>query len=351
MLSPYCKKIKEKFNIPTGMVGKLMTNLRRKERYVVHYRNLQLYTSLGLKVTKIHRVLEFDQSAWLAEYINYNTIKRTAAKNAFEKDFFKLMNNSVFGKTMANIRKRIDVKLVTNETQLSKLTSKPTFVSSKIFNENLVVVHKIKERLLFNRPAYVGMCILDLSKTLIYDFHYNYIQKKYPGKAVLLFTDTDSLTYEIEAEDLYADFHKGRDLFDNSDYQPDSPFFFKENKKVIGKMKDEAAGIPIVEFVGLRSKMYSYTKDNAAGGGKTAKGVRKNVIKKVIKHENYRDVLLHSQQLHHSMKTIRSVNHQLGSYIVNKVSLSCFDDKRYILDDGVASLAYGHYSITQHKAV
>ena len=116
------------------------------------------------------------------------------------------MNNSVFGKTMENLRKRVDVRLVTDEKKLTKLASKPTYVSSKIFNENLVAVHKIKEILILNRPAYVGMCILDLSKTLMYDFHYNYIKKKYGDKAKLLFTDTDSLTYEIEAEDVYKDF-------------------------------------------------------------------------------------------------------------------------------------------------
>ena len=111
------------------------------------------------------------------------------------------MNNSVFGKTMENLRKRVDVRLVTNEKKLDKLTAKPTYVSSKIFNENLMAVHKVKETLTLNRPAYVGMCILDLSKTLMYDFHHNYIKKKYNNRARLLFTDTDSLTYEIEAED------------------------------------------------------------------------------------------------------------------------------------------------------
>ena len=109
-------------------------------------------------------------------------------------------------------------------------------------------------------------------------------------------------------------------------------------------MKDDAGGRIITEFVGLRSKMYSYTKEDSSGG-KTAKGVKKNVIKKVIKHENYRHVLFNSQQLHHNMKTIRSVNHRFGSYVINKVSLSCYDDKRYILDDGIQSLAYGHYKI------
>ena len=117
-----------------------------------------------MKLTKVHRVLEFDQSPWLKQYIDFNTEKRKNAANAFEKDFFKLMNNSVFGKTMENIRKRVDVRLVTNENQLRKLVSKPTYISSKIFNENLVAVHKIKETLTLNRPAYIGMCILDLSK-------------------------------------------------------------------------------------------------------------------------------------------------------------------------------------------
>ena len=344
MLSEYCKKIAAKYNISTGLVSKLVPTLKNKEKYVLHYRNLQLYLDLGLKITKVRRVLEFNQSPWLKQYIDFNTNKRKNAKNSFEKDFFKLMNNSVFGKTMENLRKRVDVRLVTDEKKLTKLASKPTYVSSKIFNENLVAVHKIKETLTLNRPAYVGMCILDLSKTLMYDFHYNYIKKKHGNKAKLLFTDTDSLTYEIEAEDVYKDFWYDKDKFDNSDHPESSPYFDKTNKKVIGKFKDEAAGVPICEFVGLRSKVYSYMKDNQTGG-KTAKGIKKNVIKNDIKHENYKQTLLENKQMYHKMKTIRSRNHKLGSYEINKVSLSCFDDKRYILENGIKSYAYGHYLI------
>ena len=132
------------------------------------------------------------------------------------------MNNSIFGKTMENLLKRVDVRLVTNEKKLDKLTSKPSYVSSKIFNENLMAVHKVKETLTLNRPAYLGMCILDLSKMLMYDFHYNYIKKKYNNGARLLFTDTNSLTYEIEAEDVYKDFWNDKDMFDNSDYPESS---------------------------------------------------------------------------------------------------------------------------------
>ena len=177
MLSGYCKKIAEKYIISIDLVSKLIPTLRDKKEYVLHYRNLQLYLDLGLKIKKIHRVLKFDQSPWLKQYIDFNTEKRKHAKNSFEKDFFKLMNNSVFGKTMENICKRVDIRLVTDEKKLDKLTTKPTYVSSKIFNENLMAVHKVKETLTLNRPAYVGMCILDLSKTLMYDFHYNYIKR------------------------------------------------------------------------------------------------------------------------------------------------------------------------------
>ena len=180
----------------------------------------------------------------------------------------------------------------------------------------------------------------------MYDFHYNYIKKNYGDKAKLLFTDTDSLTYEIEAKDVYRDFWKDKDQFDNSDYPESSPYFDKTNKKVIGKFKDEAPGIPITEFVGLRSKMYSYIKDNNQGG-KTAKGIKKNIIKNNITHNNYKDTLFNNKQMMHKMKTIRSDRHQLSSYEINKVSLSCFDDKRYLHKDGQTSYAYGHKHI-QH---
>ena len=339
MLSGYCKKIAEKYNISIGLVSKLIPTLKDKKEYVLHYHNLQLYLDLGLKIKKVHRVLEFNQSPWLKQYIDFNNEKRKHAKNSFEKDFFKVMNDRVFGKTMENLCKRVGVRLVTDEKKLDKLTSKPTYVSSKIFSENLMAVHKVKETLTLNRLAYVGMCILDLSKMLMYNFHYNYIKKKYVNRARLLFTDTDSLTYEIEAEDVCKDFWNDKDMFDNSDYPENSPYYCNANKKVIGKFKDEACGVPIVEFIGLKSKMYSYVKDNEKDG-RTAKGIKKNAIKNNIKHKDYKNELLNSEQLHHKMKTIRSQKHQLGSYEINKVSLSCFDDKRYIHDNGISSYAY-----------
>ena len=324
-----------------GKVEKLIPNLMDKEKYVLHYRNLQLYLKLGMKLTKIHRALEFSQSNWLKKYISFNTKMRSQAKNSFEKDFFKLMNNSVFGKTMENLRKRSNIKLVSEPQEMVKLASRPTYLSHKIFHENLVAVNIKPVKIRLDKPNYVGMCILDLSKTLMYDFHYNYVKQKFSDGAQLLFTDTDSLTYHIKTEDAYHDFFADRELFDNSDYPENSEFYFNENKKVAGKFKDETAGEPIRDFVGLKSKMYSYLKDNDQNN-KTAKGVKKNIIKKVIVHQDYLDVLMGSKVLHHQTKTIRSDCHQISSYQINKISLSPFDDKRHILSDGISSYAYGN---------
>ena len=258
-----------------------------------------------------------------------------------KKTFFKLMNNSVFGKTMENIRKRCNVYLETDADHFLRQTAKPTYVGCKIFHENLVAVHMKKQRLLLNKPSYVGMCILDLSKTLMYDFHYNFTKAKYGEKAKLLFTDTDSLCYHIKTEDAYEDLYLFKDLFDNRDYPNTSKFFFDNNKKVIGKFKDEAGGRPIIEFVGLKSKMYSYTTENK--NNKTAKGVKNNVIMKDLRHSNYLDCLQNNQIPQHKMRIIRTDHHVISSYQINKISLSCYDDKRYILDDGISSYAYGNY--------
>ena len=176
---------------------KLTPNLWDKKNYVIHYENLKKYLRLGLKLTRIHRGIKFKESQWLKKYIDLNTGLRTKARNEFEKDFFKLMNNSVFGKTMENIRNRVDIKLVNDKNKAERLAAKPNFKHCNIFSEDLTAIHMKKTFLTFNKPVYLGMCILDLSKTLMFDFHYNYMKKKYGDNAKLLFTDTDSLMYEI----------------------------------------------------------------------------------------------------------------------------------------------------------
>ena len=247
--------------IEVNKTKKLIPNLWNKKNYVIHYENLKQCLNLGLKITHIRRGIKFKESQWLKKYIALNTDLRTKARNEFEKDFFKLMNNSVFGKTMENIRNRVNIKLVTDKKKAERLAAKPNFKHCNIFNENLIAIHMKKTFLTFDKPLYLGMHILELSKTLMFDFHYNYIKKKYGDKAKLLFTDTDSLMYEIQTEDFYEDI-KGdvKDRFDTSDYPSNHPSGIPTgcNKKVLGMFKDEAGGEIIDEFVGLRSKLYSY---------------------------------------------------------------------------------------------
>ena len=171
----------------------------------------------------------------MKKYINFNTERRKNAANDFQKDFFKLIINSVYGKTMANLRKRINVRLVTNAEDFLKYTSKPTYITHEIFSKNYAAIHEIKPVLMLNKPIYVGLTVLELSKWLMYDFHYNFIKKNF--NAELLFNDTNSLTYQIKSEDVYQEFFKWKDLFEFSKYPKDLKFFNETNKNVIGKTK------------------------------------------------------------------------------------------------------------------
>ena len=169
----------------------------------------------------------------LKKFVDFNTDKRKNVSNNLENDFFKLMVNSVFGKTMENLRKRICVELINNAKDYVKCVNRPSFVSQKIFSKNFVAVYKIKPVLTLNKPIYVGISILELSKSLMYEFHYKYIKNQFNAK--LLFTDTDSLAYEINTEDVYEDFYLDKDLFDLSDYPLHSKFFEPVNKKLLVK--------------------------------------------------------------------------------------------------------------------
>ena len=341
---PLCS---EKVKCKNG-VEKLIPNLRDKKKYVIHYKNLIQCLDMGLKIKHIYRGIKFVESEWMKPYIDKNTNLRAKAKNNFEKDFYKLMNNSVFGKTMENIRNRVNVKLVNTEEKLRKLVAKPNFRSRKIFNENLVSVHMKQTSLTMNKPVYLGMCILDLSKTIMYDFHYNYIKSKYGDKAKLLFSDTDSLMYEIQTEDFYKDISGDvKDRFDTSDYPENHPSGIPTgiNKKVLGKMKDEAAGKIIKEFVGLRAKLYSYKMYEGEEEIKKCKGIKKQVVESSISHEDYKTCLLTGKEQLRKQNILRSYNHEVYTEEVNKVALSALDDKRYILKDGVHTLAWGHYKI------
>jgi hypothetical protein len=303
---------------------------------------------MGLIATKIYCALEFDQEAYLKPYIDFNTQKRAASTNDFDKDLYKLMNIAVFGKTMENVRNHVDISIYSDESKYLKQAAKPQFENSKIYSENLIAVKQLKSVVKLNKPIYVGCAILDLSKLHMYKFHYDYYKPKYGDNATLLFTDTDSLCYHVKTDDIYEDMKDDINLFDQSDYNLDG-FRSQDNsnKKVIGKFKDETCGVPIVEFVGLRSKMYSILLE----GGKekkTGKGVKKSALKRYVQHADYKRCILGSvddQRQLISFNNLRSINHEIGLYRFTKIGLSCSNDKQYLLNDGITSLSYGHYKI------
>ena len=323
-------------------VEKLICYFKPHKNYVIHYRNLRQCLEMGLVITAVHRGISFEQSPWMEPYIKKNTELRKTAANSFEKDFFKLMNNSVFGKTIENIRKRQNIILVDNREKAVKLSSRPNFDRATIFDHNLVAIHMKKTEVYFNKPVYVGQAILDLSKTLMFNFHYNYIQKKYGYKrAKLLFTDTDSLMYVISTDDFYKDISEDiSSKFDTSDFPSDhkSGILTGVNKKVIGMFKDEVAGKQITHFVGLRPKLYSFKVEDSSTT-KKCKGIKKNVVKKGLDFQNYVECLFSGKKQMRSMKIIKSENHEIYSKEVNKIALSNEDDKRKLGKDKVNTKA------------
>ena len=245
-------------------VEKLVPNLRDKKSYVIHIQVLNQAPQHGLRLDRIHRAIEFNQSPWLKTYIDFNTQLRMAAINDFEKDFFKLINNSVFGKMMENIRKHRNIKLVTNEEKYLHTVMRPNFKSGVPFGENIMGCEMGKIKVVMNKPVYLGQVILDLSKIVMYEFHYNYMVPKYGlEKFKLCYMDSDSLVYDIKTEDFYEDIANDVEArFDTSGYSKTDfrllPIGL--NKKVIGLMKDELGGKIMTEFMALRPKLYSYKK-------------------------------------------------------------------------------------------
>ena len=236
---------------------KLVCNLHDKKKYVVHISILKQALNHGLKLKKVHRVIEFNQEAWLKKYIDMNTELRKKASNDFEKDFFKLINNMVFGKTMENGRKHRDIKLVKTDHKRNKLVSEPNFHTMKLIAENLSIIEMKKVKVKMNKPIYLGLSKLEISKTIMYEFWYDYVKKKYGDMVTLCYMDMN-----IKTKDFYKDIAQDvEERFDTSNYDVDRPLPKGKNKKAIGLMKDELAGGIITEFVALRPKTYSYITD------------------------------------------------------------------------------------------
>ena len=350
MLSENQIRLKRNYNMSrSNSYSKLIPSFLPKRKYLAHYLLLRYYLEHGLKLRTVHRVIAFRQERWLAQYIELNTNLRAAAKSDFEKDHFKLMNNSVYGKTCENQKKRTDIKLVVTEEKRKRLTEKPHCLGFRIFKEQLAAIEMRKINTRIDKPFYVGYSVLELSKLHMYRFHYDVIKQQYGANAELLMTDTDSLVYLIRTQNVYDDMFAARDLYDFANLPKTSRYYDATNNKVIGKMKDETAGDPILEFVGLRPKMYSFltVKDAEQPVARIeekhrAKGIA-FAASKLLQHQDFLSQLENPAENTQVNRRIGTRLHQLYTFEVPKRGLCAFDDKRFLLEDGVNSLAFGHY--------
>ena len=321
---------------------KLICNLSNKKKYVIHVNSLKQALNHGLKLKKIHRVIEFNQKEWLKPYIDMNTELRKAAKNDFEKDLFKLMNNSVFGETMENIRKHRDIKLVTTDKKRSKLVSEPNYPTINLISEDWSIIEMKKTKVKVNKPIYLGLSILEISKILMYEFWCDYMKPKYDNNVKLCYMDTNSFIMYIKANDFYKDIANDvENRFDTSNYEVNRPLPMGRNKKVIGLMKNELGGKIITEFVTLRPKTYSYLTDDGKEG-KKAKGTKRCVIKKIIKFNDYKKCLLNDEVILKSQQRFISKKHNVYTENINKIALTNNDDKRIVSSDKITSYPYGY---------
>lgn len=361
MLSPFQKDVLFKvYGKKTYKSKKLTSTFQKKEKIVLHALNLQLYLKLGMEIEEIFRVVSFSQKPYMKEWVEYCTSKRMNAKNEFEKNFWKLMVNCVFGKTIESVFERKIVKIITNPKQFAFYVKQPNYENHIIVTENISIVVLSKETAKVIRPYYIGFSILEISKLIMYDYFYNVLQPFFGQDGVqLLYTDTDSLVLKLRTCNILSDLHAFKQSFDFSNLCKSHELYSDTNKAVLFKFKEEFGLRPISRFCALKSKVYSFEvacehKDgfnekgvckicrNKSFSGENfnrLKGVQKRTARE-IHFEKYLLCLFQKNAQRDKNFQICSKKQKISTKIVNKISLSCFDDKRYLLNCGIHSEPY-----------
>ena len=333
-ISPYNKRFLEDHDEAFKSTRKLCPDLRDKKKYVCSLKNLKFFMRHGLILERIHCILAADQSNFLNPYIEFNSQKRKeSAHIKFKSDFFKLMNNAVYGKTIEDIRKRSKVDIVKDQKQAKKLIAKPQFKGFQILTDEVTIVQSTKARIVLNKPIFVGFMVLENAKYILNHFWYDVLKEKYEDRIKLLLSDTDSFIYSVYTNNAYSDLYELREYMDLSGYSTDSPlqkYHNSANKKVPGKFSDEKPEEVIKEVVALKPKMYSVLampllKQRLISHA-TAKGISK-VAQKTITHQDYLDTLRNHGTTVVTSNAIRSFSHQLYSVQITKRGLSAYDDK------------------------
>ena len=314
---------------------------------------------------KIHRGLAADQSDFLKSYIDFNSRRRQQATSNFDKDFFKLMNNSCYGKLIEDVRKRTRVDVVNSKARANKLASRCQFKGFTILDDDITLVQSMKSKVVLDKPIACGFMVLENAKNHMSWFWYNILKNTYGDRVRLILSDTDSFIYAVFSENGYQDLYDLRQHMDLSDYEDGTPLFIYRDpayRKVPGKMSDEKPLAVIREVIALKPKMYSVLSqvlkcvkvrndpdhrcEEACniGHSVTAKGVPKTAQKRIT-HDDYLHVLNRNSSSMIQAKTIRSFKHKLYSVDICKRGLSSYDDKKHVMDDGVSCMSYGHHRL------
>ena len=341
-LSEYQKYLNNKLNIKYNKkYKKLILDLSTKKNYKIYYKNLEYYMQLGIKVDKIHKILIFDEKSFLKEYIDLNTELRKNSKNDLEKDLFKLMNNAICGKSMENVLNKSNIKLINNNPEkLLKLIKEPNFEHIHKISDKQVLVQSKPVKTKFNKLIYLGACILETIKLHMYKFFYDYLKVKYDNNVNLLYTDTDSLIFEIFTDDIYEDMKNDNHLFDFSEYDKNHKCFNVKNKKKLGILRDELYGKIMTEFSSLKPKMYSFEfiENNSIKNDKKHKGVKKSID---IFHNDYKKCLYSEEILYKEFYNLQLNKQNIYLDKINKIALNPFESKRYWIDI-INSLPYNY---------
>lgn len=336
-------------NYVESNVKKLCCSLENRVQYTLNYRLLRTVLELGFKLGTVHQVLQYEQKPFMKPFMELNAELRRDCNSEFERDFYKLISNACFGKTMENLRKRIDFTLVTSEDQLDKIKRLKRVT---IFDDDLIGVHCAKSSVKLCKPIYIGSNVLDDSKRLMLNFHYNFMKVEIkPENLKLLMTDTDSLCYEIKNQDIYALMKEHSHLFDLSNFSKETPpdetririenMYDGTNKKVPRMMKHENPIYAITEFIGHQSKVYSYV-DNDFYNGKKNKGINKSVMAQFVNHQHYKDCLFSGKDKYIVQTTIQSHKHVVYTCAQKKKCLSRSDDKVFIMPNGIDTRTHGY---------
>ena len=354
-LSEYSQKLFAKFYpMRRGRFSeeKLLTTLENKDKYVVHAANLKLYLRLGLVLKKIHRVISFKQKKFLKNFINFVTRLRSEATTSFEITLYKLVANATFGKFIEDCLKYLKTTIVERGSDLQKLISQKSFKSFTIINENMVAVHSVPKEAKMNKAYSVGFTILEYAKFIMYVYLYRIILPECPSFRILMH-DTDSFLGYVKDMSSISFHKKLRKHFDFSKYDKSHKLYDPTKKNALFLLKDELQGKEkITEFVGLRSKCYAYKsvqEKNRKKESKTCKGIKKKFIRKDITFDMYKTALQKEKLFRTQVVNIQSREHLLRTVKQTKISLSSFDSKRYLLDCGTHSYAYGNYRIKKSK--